>query len=289
MTTYRKIAIGLITAGIVIAVLSGYKGIGYYLLPTAEKFNHPLHKILEPAGKWGHAFGFIGTTLILLNYLYSVRKRYEFNERLGSLRYWMELHMFVGFVGPILIVYHSTLKFHGLIATICFFAMATVVITGIIGRYIHTKIPHKLNGIEMTLNEVRELDDQITQQIGKYFKEPDLILNYCQLPMEKEKFENRSVIKLIWMMIRCDVLTIAQRKKMRMQIMALPVNDEVRQTLQHAVKTKILLIRQMALFDTLNKLLKSWRFLHKKLAWVFFITLVIHVGLTVVFGFTWIF
>ncbi len=289
MTVKRKIAIGFMTAGIVLAILSGYKGFGYYILPLSEKFKHPMHKVLEPAGLWGHAFGFIGTFIMLLNYLYSIRRRYEFDERLGSLRYWMEFHMFVGFTGPILIIYHSTLKFEGWVATICFFSMAAVVVTGIIGRYIYTKIPHRLNGIEMTIEELKEKDEQIAEKLVKYFKEPDLIVGYCSLPTEKENFQNKSMFRLIGMMIKCDVLSIPQRKKIMNFIMKLPVSRSEKKILQMAMKEKMKLVRQMALYDTLHKLLHNWRFFHKKIAWIFFITLVIHVALTFIFGFKWIF
>ena len=68
MSGYRRFAIFLIVLGIVLAVASGYRGFGYYLLPTAEKFHHPLHNELKPSGFWGHAFGFIGTFIILLNF-----------------------------------------------------------------------------------------------------------------------------------------------------------------------------------------------------------------------------
>ena len=289
MTTKRKVAIGLMVAGIVLAIGSGYKGLEYYLLPLSEKFKHPLHKVLEPAGLWGHAFGFIGTFIILLNYLYSLRRRYEFDERLGSLRYWMEFHMFVGFVGPILIIYHSTLKFEGWVATICFFSMATVVITGIIGRYIYTKIPHRLNGIEMTIEELKEVDSQIASQLGNYFNDPEMIVSNCQLPAEKENFQDKGMFRLIGMMIRCDLLSIPQRKKIMKYIMELPINKKEKQILKTAVKKKMTLVRQMAVYDTLHKLLHNWRFFHKKVAWVFFITLVVHVTLTFIFGFKWIF
>lgn len=289
MSGYRRFAIFLIVLGIVLAVASGYRGFGYYLLPTAEKFHHPLHNELKPSGFWGHAFGFIGTFIILLNFLYSLRKRYDFGERLGDLRYWLEFHMFVGFVGPILIIYHSTLKFQGIIATVSFFSMSIVVLSGIIGRYIYGKVPHRLNGTLMTLSELDKLNQELTQKLREQLQDAETLLKKCDRLAAVEDFEQKRGLRLLVTVVWHDFLDLKTRLSGREHFPLEGVDPKAAKELRKLLRRKITLTRRLALYDVLRRLLATWSFVHRKLAWVMFITLTVHVVVTVLLGFRWIF
>ena len=55
-------------------------------------------------------------------------------HRLGSIRAWLEVHIFCGLVGPVLVTFHTSFKFNGLIS-VAYWSMVVVAVSGVIGRY----------------------------------------------------------------------------------------------------------------------------------------------------------
>jgi len=106
----------------------------------------------SPVGYW---VGVAGGVAMLLLFLYPMRKHWRVAARWGRARAWFALHMILGVAGPLLIVLHSTLRFGSLNATVAFASMTLVAISGIVGRYLYSRIHHGLYGQRATLAEVR--------------------------------------------------------------------------------------------------------------------------------------
>ena len=79
--------------------------------------------------------GIAGAGMMTLMLLYSLRKRVRWFHRLGSLSRWLDVHIFLGIVGPCLVVLHSAFKVGGLVA-LSFWSMVAVVVSrsGLIRR-----------------------------------------------------------------------------------------------------------------------------------------------------------
>jgi len=103
----------------------------------------------------GYWIGVAGGTAMLLLFLYPLRKRWRVLRNVGTTRIWFALHMMLGIVGPVLIIVHSTLRFGSLNATVAFGAMALVAASGIMGRFLYSRIHHGLYGRRATLAELR--------------------------------------------------------------------------------------------------------------------------------------
>ena len=113
-------------------------------------------ELYTPGSDLGYNLGLVGSIFMLLLLLYPLRKRLRFLQRAGELKHWFRVHMFLGIAGPILILYHSTLKLGSLNAAVAFYSMLIVAGSGIIGRFIYTKIHHGLYGRQATLRERQE-------------------------------------------------------------------------------------------------------------------------------------
>jgi hypothetical protein len=61
---------------------------------------------------------------------------------------WLQFHIFTGIVGPYMVLLHTSWKFNGL-AGVTTLLTIIIVISGFIGRYIYTRIPRTLDGIEL--------------------------------------------------------------------------------------------------------------------------------------------
>jgi hypothetical protein len=97
---------------------------------------------------FGHSIGIIGFILMLMTeILYSLRKRSR-SARWGRMSNWLQFHIFTGLVGPYMVLLHSSWKFNGLAGVSMLFTVV-IVISGFIGRYIYTRIPRTLDGLEI--------------------------------------------------------------------------------------------------------------------------------------------
>jgi hypothetical protein len=103
---------------------------------------------------FGHSLGILGFILMLLTeILYSLRKRSR-SAKWGRMSSWLEFHIFTGLVGPFMVLLHTSWKFNGLAGVTTLFTVV-IVISGFVGRYIYTRVPRTLDGMEIegTLSE----------------------------------------------------------------------------------------------------------------------------------------
>lgn len=113
-------------------------------------------KLYTPGSDVGYYLGLAGSVMMGLLLLYPLRKRFRFLQHAGALRYWFRLHMFFGIAGPVLVMFHSTLQVGSLNAAVALYSMLLVAGSGVVGRFIYTKIHHGLYGRQATLQERQE-------------------------------------------------------------------------------------------------------------------------------------
>jgi len=108
-----------------------------------------LTREIPPASElFGHGLGVIGFVFMLMTEtLYSLRKRSR-SVRWGRMSSWLQFHIFTGLVGPYMVLLHTSWKFNGL-AGVTTLLTVIIVVSGFIGRYIFTRIPRTLDGLEI--------------------------------------------------------------------------------------------------------------------------------------------
>jgi len=104
---------------------------------------------IPPASElFGHGMGIVGFVLMLMTEtLYSLRKRSR-SVRWGKMSAWLQTHIFMGLVGPYMVLLHTSWKFNGL-AGVTTLLTLIIVLSGFVGRYIFTRIPRTLDGLEI--------------------------------------------------------------------------------------------------------------------------------------------
>lgn len=105
----------------------------------------------EGAGYW---LGIAGSSIMLLLLLYPLRKRFKALRHVGGVASWFRAHMLFGVLGPTLILFHANFTLHSLNATIATIAMLVVVVSGLIGRYLHARIHMGLYGKKAELQQL---------------------------------------------------------------------------------------------------------------------------------------
>jgi hypothetical protein len=248
-----------------------YNGYSYYHTSLEERFYHPDHELLKPNGLLGHGIGIIGSVSMVAGVsIYMLRKRLKSLGRLGKLRHWLEFHIFLCTLGPILVLFHTSFKVGGLVA-FSFWSMVAVVLSGVIGRFIYIQIPRTIEGRELSLNEVRGMKTDIRNiLVEKYALDKDSLDVIAELTLGSRK--NSKGVQQIKQALKNNRLTRSQR----LQIM------------RH-VKNEISLNRRIDRLETMQNLFKHWHVAHLPFALVMLIIMVIHIAVSIVFGYTWIF
>lgn len=113
-------------------------------------------KYYTPRSGFGFYIGVIGTVMMLALLAYPLRKHVSWMQRWGALKHWFRIHMIMGIVGPALVLFHSTFHIRSTNAAVALASMLGVVVSGVIGRFVYTKIHYGLYGRRATLEKVKE-------------------------------------------------------------------------------------------------------------------------------------
>lgn len=94
-----------------------------------------LHFYMHNSGfKWTLRYlGIAGTALIILSFIYSLRKRKIIN--FGKAKTLLQFHELLAWTGSLLILLHAGFEFDAVIPRIAVFAMLIVVASGVTGKY----------------------------------------------------------------------------------------------------------------------------------------------------------
>jgi hypothetical protein len=286
--TVNRIYITILSL-IVIAVLAviAFNGYSYYKTGLEERFFHPDHVRLKPSGIIGHGLGIAGSFLMIMGvFLYMARKRYRIFSRIGVLKYWLEFHIFLCTLGPVLVLFHTSFKFGGIVA-ISFWSMVAVFLSGIIGRFIYIQIPRTIEGRELSLSEVRDLKDSIGNKlISSINLDEDsykVIVDSTRMKVAtrngffivrsvRKYFDNRKSINKVKAVLKSRNV----QKSQQLNVIKL-------------VKNEFSLNKRIERLVIMKNLFKYWHVAHLPFALVMLVIMIIHVTVTIVFGYKWVF
>ncbi len=278
---------------LVVLVAIAHRGYSYYSLAEADRVYlpngemNPDHSLLKPSGAWGHGMGIIGSVFMILGVsLYMARKRYRIFSRIGILKHWLEFHIFLCTLGPILVLYHTSFKFGGIVA-ISFWSMVAVFLSGVIGRFIYIQIPRSIEGRELSLSEIKDMKGNIGE----------ILTDSIQMDEESYKIIVDS-IKAKTGLYHPNILVRTFRKYMADRRSLQKVKSVIKKNnLPKSQKTLVLSLvhheisinRRIDRLTTMQNLFKYWHVAHLPFALVMLVIMVIHVAVTIVFGYRWIF
>jgi hypothetical protein len=255
-----------------------YTGYAYYSLPLEERFYHPHYTYFKPSGIFGQGLGVIGTFLILFGVtIYIARKRYGFLEKIIRLKYLLEFHIFLCTLGPILILFHTTFKFGGIVS-IAFWSMVAIVMSGVIGRFIYIQIPRTIEGRELSIQEVKDRRENIIRELQEtiFFDQ-----NILSLVLDSD-------ISKKW-----GFLTIFRNWQKRRSIYRLlkttGTSQEKKKNILDLIKEEMALTSRIGRLEQMQKLFRYWHVVHMPFAIIMLVIVLIHIIVTVSFGYKWIF
>lgn len=284
---FHRLYVGLFfLIGISSLILLVFHGIDYYSLPLEERFFSSEHQSLKPSGMLGHGFGIVGTLMMIFGVaVYMMRKRKVFS--FGYLKHWLEFHIFLCIVGPMFVLFHTAFKFGGIVQ-ISFWSMVAVVLSGVAGRFIYIQIPRTIQGRELNLNEISQMNDELNSAIVKQVGE----VSFDKINLLLDEMHNASMNKNLLTMTILFGFIFRKRelKKIKAEIVACGIKE--RQTLKAVLKLanqKMVLQQRIDFLKVMQKWFHYWHIVHLPFAISMFVIMIIHVIVTIVFGYKWIF
>lgn len=275
--------------GIAVLILLGINGYQYYSLPIEERFFDPSHTNLKPSGNWGHGFGIIGTIMMIFGVsIYMIRKRSRKIFTFGYLKHWLEFHIFLCTVGPILVLYHTAFKFGGIVS-VSFWSMVLVVLSGVVGRFIYIQIPRTIQGREIDINDLVSMRAELVDKMKTEISFDVRLLNELDYLASPERFKELSFLELMILGFK-DFFRIRKfflrfnKNLLKAGIAKFRIKE-----MKNKIQAEIILSRRIGRLRTMQSLFKYWHIAHLPFAIAMFVIMIIHVIVTLTFGYKWIF
>jgi len=278
----RALAVGLV---LTLAALAWALWHGdYYLLPAAERPAHIKHELLRSGRGFGLQIGIVSMLLIGVNLLYLLRRAPGFPLRFGALQTWMTSHVATGVLALLCAMLHAAMAPRETVGGHAFQALAVLLVTGAIGRYFYAYVPRATNGRELQLSEVKAALGRVSEEWGqgqRRFRERARV-RVAEL-IEARQWKGSFVRRALAL---CGVEFGLRRvlKELAREGLKEGVHpDQVEETMalaRRAHRTALM----VAHYEDLRALLNTWRYVHRWVAALMVLLIVVHVAYALSYG-----
>jgi hypothetical protein len=270
-------------------VLVNLLGLPYYRLALSDRVRSSLHPWFKPSGYIGQTAGLLALAMFLFLWLYPLRKKYRWLAFTGAVGRWLDVHVTVALVLPLLLVIHASWRFDGLIG-LGFASILVVCASGVVGRYLYTRIPRSRSGIELNIEEVaaerRSLVTVIATCTGLNPLEIERSLNRSARP-----YTGLGVLATLrrmvtddfarWRIARELTRTWSQQQGSRID------RDAIRKAVALASR-EMALTQQSRMLAATHQVFRYWHVAHRPFALTALGAVMIHVAVVLLLGVTWL-
>jgi hypothetical protein len=237
----------------------------------------------------GYYLGVAGGVALLLVFLYPLRKRVGFLRSWGATKGWFALHMACGIVGPFLILAHCTFKVGSINAGVALASMLMVAASGIVGRFIYTRIHHGLYGTRIQL---AHLQSAVGVSAGKVSSRLQVA---PQVEARLKAFQAATIerphdlvhstwsfltlgLRAHWMLRRCTKeFSRAYRVHARSNGWDAARQARDLEAVKVLIEAYLSAVQRVVQFHRYERLFSLWHILHVPMVWMLILTAIVHV------------
>jgi len=234
----------------------------------------------KPGVGLGYNLGLVGGLMMLTLLLYSFRKHVKFMQNLGKLKYWFRIHMILGVVGPTLVLFHTTFHTGSINATVAFYCMLLVAGSGLIGKFVYTKIHKGLYGSRSTLKEAFDelagSQGDVKSKLHFFPKVEQKIQRFEHVALEKK----RGFIAGVWFFLSFDIRRMMLAWQCRRYIYHKIGSERLHDVADEAadlVSQYLSRIQRVAQFKKFEQIFSAWHVIHIPLMYMMVATAIFHV------------
>jgi len=249
-----------------------------------------LHKYqpFKPGDDVGYYIGLVGALMMVSLLFYPMRKHWRFMQGWGSLKNWFRVHMILGILGPTLVMVHSSFHLRSTNATVATLCMSLVAWSGVIGRFVYTRIHYGIWGRRATL---RELQDGLNHRRHGIHAELDFS---PEVEAHIQEFEAYATKPLPGLASFWRLLTLGRTEHKAYVFCRTHVKQGIRaktrelgwsvgqSRLRYGLVTKLIKdyldgVREMVMFTMFEKIFSYWHLLHVPLVFLLVLSGIAHV------------
>ena len=213
--------------------------------------------------------GNVGFGLILIAMLYPVRKALpKFFKKLGKKPRWLDFHNFCGFMGTLLVSFHTGFEFTLSGSTVGYFSLVLVMLSGFLGRFLYQMIPRGVAGTELQMRDIENEDHMISEKL-------DIIFSHSKAQREKVQEAVKKIVgddpqqQTFGKMIRSFLVTNYFIRKLINELQETQkLNSGELDKLAALLKEKVKLARNVTYLSFSYKLFEKWQYIHRPFAYV---------------------
>jgi hypothetical protein len=290
----QRVLLAWLVALAIVLIIGGY-GLNYYTLSAADRPFSPKHDALRPSGPIGMKLGMFGVFLFFLIYLYPLRKKWGWLARQGNARHWLDFHVVLGTLAPLIVAFHATFKF-GNIAGLAFWSMLAVTLSGFVGRYLYAQIPRNLNSAELSMKEMTALQDSMhNERTAENSSSAKHMEKLYDLPTAKDVEHMPTLVALIYMIL-IDLKRPFQVSLLRLRsagfaqwIISIAGFLQTRDAkLEHAIaiaRQQAKLSKRILFLSRTGQVFRLWHVVHRPFSYAFAVLALLHIGLALYMGY----
>jgi len=257
-----------------------WNGWDYFTTGMADRPHHPDFRDFRAAGQVGHGLGILGSFMIVLLLLYSLRKRMRVLQRAGELRIWLRYHIFLGVAGPILITLHTAFKVGGLVS-VSYWSMVAVALSGFFGRYLYQQIPRNVLGETLDVAEIEARNESLLLELSTTHNMNDRAATILE-DLALRKLEHRAAPMALLMLPFLNGMLVRQLQRWSLRHV-----DGDRVAAARLAKDWVLQTRRLRLFHLIRDLFHYWHVFHKPFAFIMILVMIVHVAVALALGYVW--
>jgi hypothetical protein len=213
----------------------------------------------------------------------------------GSTRHWLDIHVLLGLSAPFIIAFHSSFKFQGF-AGVAFWIMAAVSASGVVGRYLYSQIPRRVNAAELSRKEIEEVQAKLVADLAEQRLLPQADLRQAlRLPSQATVDRLPIVVAIVYMML-LDVFRVFRVAKLRRHALHggqylttffgfLPTRNHPLERAIETAKQEAALSKRILFLSRSEKVFHLWHVVHKPFSYTFAVLALIHIAVVMLMGY----
>jgi hypothetical protein len=266
-------------AAILFAFALAIYGFDYYLLDRVHRPLSPKHAQLRPGGTVALRLGMLGFFMLLLIYLYPLRKRWTWLGSKGQTTRWLDYHILLGLTAPMVISFHASFKAQGL-AGMAYGTMLALTVSGIVGRYLYAQIPRSREAAELSLKEMEAATARALERLGQ--SRADCIRPMLRLPGAGE-VESMSVFRALLSMLALDAVRF--RTILRVRGGLLSTHEPDLECAIAAARKQAVLAKKVLFLAKTARVFHFWHVIHRPFSLSLAVLVAMHLAVVLMLGY----
>lgn len=231
---------------------------------------------LVPESGLGYWLGPVGLAMMTLLLLYSLRKRWRPLRDAGPIKTWFHIHMALGILGPTAILFHANFQLGSLNANVALACMLLVSGSGIVGRFIYTRIHYEYRGQVLSFAELRRgATGETAALLRAEEAAPEMarvLRAYEEQAMDPGGSWPRRLAAFVALGSRSRAARRHALRAYRASVSGLPDRELVRDVRRHVTA-----VRRVATYAVYERAFALWHAFHLPFCFILFTAAAVHV------------